>query len=312
VIAAPLLFARGRRPHAIFWLAVSILGLIPVSQIVPLLSLMNDRYLYFPLLGTAGGVALLLSSTPVRWRAAGAAVALALAVPLGVASFERTRAWASSITLWADAAAKSPRDATVWYGLGLARDNAGDVDAAIRAYERALEVRPDHVDALYNLALAHVARGELAEARRALQRLLAASPAAPDATQLLGHVLYCQGDFPGALAVYELVERRAPGNPDALNYASLAASAAGNRVQGEAFLAEALRRGGDRARLLVARASLESLAHREAPALAYLEAAVQAGYKDVEALRQDRDLAFVRESAGFGRLVERMKREPTH
>jgi hypothetical protein len=42
-----------RRKDLFFWFSLFFIGLLPVSQIVSIVSLMNDRYLYFPLLGVA-------------------------------------------------------------------------------------------------------------------------------------------------------------------------------------------------------------------------------------------------------------------
>jgi protein O-mannosyl-transferase len=298
-LAAPLVVGGVQRRQIAFWTAVSILGIVPVSQIVPLASLMNDRYLYFPLVGIAGVLAAFVSSAPQGFRVPlGVALVLA-ALALGVASSSRTSAWADSVTLWEDAAAKNPRDPMIQYGLGLAHDNAGNLGAAIRAYDRALQINSDYVDPLYNMGLAHLLRGELPEARVALERLVTINPRLGDATRLLGHVLYCQGEFSRAARVYEIAAQMSPRDPEVLNYLSLAMANAGDAAASRAAFDEAIQRGGDRAQLLVARASLESLARREAPALTFLEAAIAAGYADIESLRHDRELEYVRASPRF-------------
>ncbi|HEY6009546.1 MAG TPA: hypothetical protein VIU40_14570, partial [Geobacteraceae bacterium] len=78
------LFRRDRR--LAFWLLFAALAILPVSQFVPLVTLMNDRYLYFPLLGVAavcgGAVTFLVDRFPGRGRRGVAAAALLLCLPL--------------------------------------------------------------------------------------------------------------------------------------------------------------------------------------------------------------------------------------
>ena len=46
------LFRRNRQLFC--WFAIFFIGLLPVLQIVPIVTLINDRYLYFPMVGAAG------------------------------------------------------------------------------------------------------------------------------------------------------------------------------------------------------------------------------------------------------------------
>jgi hypothetical protein len=53
LIMALGIFLYHRKRDLLFWLVLFFIGLLPVSQIVPIVTLMNDRYLYFPMLGAA-------------------------------------------------------------------------------------------------------------------------------------------------------------------------------------------------------------------------------------------------------------------
>ena len=53
LIMALGIFLYHCRRDLLFWLALFFIGLLPVSQIVPIVTLMNDRYLYFLMLGAA-------------------------------------------------------------------------------------------------------------------------------------------------------------------------------------------------------------------------------------------------------------------
>lgn len=187
VLATALLalgeYLRRRRRKLLFWYATFFLGLLPVSQVVPLLTLMNDRYLYFPMLGAAGfAAAALLGGNADREILAGPAGRRALAVAavagtaLAVAAHARTAAWHDGVALWTDAAEKEP----CGYAqdkLGLTLLSLGRIDEAIAACSRAREVEPGYVEALNCLGVAHARRGDLDSAGRMFATLLEARPA---------------------------------------------------------------------------------------------------------------------------------------
>ena len=60
-------------------------------------------------------------------------------------------------------------DAITWFNIGVASQDLGDGDAAIRAYERALELSPRFSDARYNLASLHEERGDVSLALQHLR-----------------------------------------------------------------------------------------------------------------------------------------------
>jgi len=68
-----------------------------------------------------------------------------------------------------------------WYDLGLARSERGDVDGAIEAYERALQLRPDMHRASENLASLYVAQDQSSRAIRLWERIVELQPAAAGA-----------------------------------------------------------------------------------------------------------------------------------
>ena len=86
---------------------------------------------------------------------------------------------------------------------------------AIDAFERALVLDPDHVDALYNGALALRAAGRYEEASRFYVRILAIQPGAVDALVGLGVSLALQGRLDEAEVPLRDALRRAPGREDA-------------------------------------------------------------------------------------------------
>lgn len=75
----------------------------------------------------------------------------------------------------------APNSATVWYNLGEALKLRADVDGAIRAFERTLDLDPAHQEASVGLARVYASIGLTADAESALRAVLARDPACSDA-----------------------------------------------------------------------------------------------------------------------------------
>jgi tetratricopeptide (TPR) repeat protein len=76
------------------------------------------------------------------------------------------------------------------------------LDAAERAFEEALAIAPDFVNARYNLALVLMQRGHLDRAEAILAELTAARPVDRDFRFAHGHVLFLQARFAEAVAEF--------------------------------------------------------------------------------------------------------------
>lgn len=148
---AVALASRRRWPWLGFALAWSLLQLAPTQSLVPRLDLANDRHLYLVLPGAAMAVVVALAST-VGARLAAAGV-LGLALVLATATRARNEDYRSELALWQATVAASPGKARAWSNLGWARQQAGDLDGARRAYACALARDPGHRQAAINLSL---------------------------------------------------------------------------------------------------------------------------------------------------------------
>jgi tetratricopeptide (TPR) repeat protein len=168
--AALLLFRRERQ--LFFWLALAPLGILPVVQIVPLITLMNDRYLYFPMVGLAPFVVLGCERLLERYwpglRRAGIGGGALIVLVLGTVASQRVAVWHDATTLWRDAVPKAPHSFM----------------------------------ANYVLATIEVKAGRLAQARPLLETLRAMDPDNPKVTEVWGHFYYQSGDMERAAAAY--------------------------------------------------------------------------------------------------------------
>lgn len=140
----------GRGHWAGFGLLWLFLHLAPTNSLMPRYDLANERHLYLAGIGIYWLLAQALGAALPTQRRRLVAVAL-LALLLGLATVSRNRDYASEVALWSDTVAKSPQNARAYNNLGYAQQLAGRLDAARRAYERALELDPGHPRARRNL-----------------------------------------------------------------------------------------------------------------------------------------------------------------
>lgn len=273
---AGLRWARGRGADRATAAAarLSALGLLwfllllaPTSSVVPLADVVAEHRVYlasfgiFLALAAAAGAA--LARLPAAWRApAGAGAGGIVAAALVLALAARAEVWSSGLSLWTDAAAKSPGKARVQVNLGHVRHQRGDVDGAIEAYRRGIAIGgPGLVKPIvvHNLATALLARGRVEEARQTLflldpptvetfvtmafveieagrldaaagwaARAAALAPGYPRAHEAVGRVAAARGDLLAARDAFRRSAMLLP-DPAALLALGRAEAAAGDR-----------------------------------------------------------------------------------
>lgn len=303
------LYRKDRR--IFFWVAAIPIGLLPVSQIIPLVTMMNDRYLYFPMLGVAacGGYLLdrLLSGSPAGRGRMIATVAALLVALCGIASLQRARVWQNSFRLWEDATAKQPASAVAWYMLGEVRGKGGDLPAAISAEERArslcrgVECRL----VLRKLGELYLQANMADKAGERVGELLRLFPDAAEGHALSGHLGYQSGDMAAAERAYLKALQLDPG-------LVLAKKALGNvylatgrpRLAMEQYTG-VLRQQKQSADLAYVMSCAASLMGNRTLALEYLDEALRLGYNNPDSILRNPELEAIRGEEGFARLMQR-------
>jgi tetratricopeptide (TPR) repeat protein len=84
--------------------------------------------------------------------------------------------WARAITLLKEQTAKDPRSADAFNLLGFSQRNAGDMQAALASYERALALNPNHKGAHEYLGETYLKMNDLPKAQAEQTRLQALCP----------------------------------------------------------------------------------------------------------------------------------------
>lgn len=313
VSCAGVYLFRRQRP-LFFWFALFWIGLVPVSQIIPIATLMNDRYLYFPLLGAAAmagcGVTAGWSSTSTG-KGKGLLLACAglLVLSLAVAAQQRTDVWQDEISLWSDAAHKEPECHVAWFGLGDAQLSRGATEKGVQALNRALVIDPTYGNALHRLALFYMERGELLTARPYLQRLVSHWPGDINGLTALAANYYLAGDLPGAAVYYTQALALQPDSAPILTYLGHVNLGLRQLEPARRYYLDALKIGGSRGEIEYSLACVEALAGRPATAIDYLEAALADGFTDLVRIRSNRELVTLWGKPEFLALQGRIGRE---
>jgi len=135
------------------WLGMGVLWfflhLLPTNSLLPRADIANDRQLYLAMIGPALVVAASLCHYLGKPKAAFAGLVLVLL--LGGTTLLRNQDYRTEVSLWRETASDSPHKARVWNNLGYAYRLAGDTVQARQAYQKALSLDPQDIQARANL-----------------------------------------------------------------------------------------------------------------------------------------------------------------
>ena len=224
VAGLAVLLWRRRRP-LLFWLLLFFIGLLPVSQIVPFVTIINDRYLYLPMIGAApflSDVAFLAFDRARARPILRGAVAVAVALMLGhdvLATYLRVPVWRDDYALWEDAVRTVPESSRAHFQLAHAREMNRDLRGAIEEYQVGLGLAPLPAERFFLggcLERTGALQAALEQYRLALEKL----PTFADARRAMGRVhnnlavdWATHGREGEALPHFEAAAELDPGNP---------------------------------------------------------------------------------------------------
>ncbi len=253
-LAAMTLFAvrtARSRPYVIVGWLWYLITLVPVIGIVQVGSqAMADRYTYIPIIGLfiiiAWGVPDLLArwnsgkagNTSVR-QMAFAAVVVLLALTIRTNSYLHD--WANDITFWRRVAIVCPNSGQGYYNMGIAYAGLGDMDAAVREYEKAVQIEPTFPDANNNLGNILLARGMIAEAMDHYRAELTLNPNHALAHNNLGSAYSRLGKQEEAESEYRRALEIDPDYVDAQNNIAISLAAQGKYAEAVAGFERVLR-----------------------------------------------------------------------
>ncbi|MBU0728417.1 MAG: tetratricopeptide repeat protein [Proteobacteria bacterium] len=114
-------------------------------------------------------------------------------------TYERNSLWLNPVVFWYDCTIKAPQNPRPYNNLGLALAEAGNSDAAIKNYQKALVLKPSFVEAHNNLGIALKNMGIFDEAVLHFRQALIFNHNNAKAHNNLGSLLARQGNYTEAL-----------------------------------------------------------------------------------------------------------------
>lgn len=205
---------------AVSWLFF-FLAILPTMQIIGFSDVIAaDKFVYLPSLGL-----LLMSASFLHWFCAGKNLswrclcAITIVLVLAGAEISATRKylvhWRDTVSLYQYMLTTSRETAKIHNALGNAFDSQGDLDKAAYHYRKALENKPDYIDAHNNLGLALALQEKFGEAASHFREALGINPEYAAAHYNLGLTLQSQGKPDDAIEHFRLSIRIEPGYTEA-------------------------------------------------------------------------------------------------
>ncbi|MBI5675378.1 MAG: tetratricopeptide repeat protein [Nitrospirae bacterium] len=192
IIAGIYLYRLSKRPErrdrcwlrlisfGIFWFFIT---LSPESGVIPIMDLIFEHRVYLPSVGFFMALTAAIGAGLARCENRGiyakkviVFVMLLVVIILSGATYTRNTVWQDNMSLWEDAAEKSPNKARPLHNIGLEYAKQRRTDEAIKAYQAALRLKPDYVACHYDLGVAYIDKGRVDDAIREFQTILKIIP----------------------------------------------------------------------------------------------------------------------------------------
>jgi Flp pilus assembly protein TadD len=215
-LLALALIIRRRWPLLSFSILWYFITLAPTSSIFPLGDLAVERRVYLPSVGVFLIVGMLLERGK-RWLSARTIVAIysLLFLLMGYLTIERNTVWKTEVTLWEDAARKSPNKVRVLNNRAYAYLQKGDLDTAERLFSELVSRFPEYPYGHNNLGTVYQMKGKIKEAIEEFRRAVILRPANPLFRIKLGLAYEKAGLLEKATEEFEVVLKLLPSEPRA-------------------------------------------------------------------------------------------------
>lgn len=221
VIAVVLLVQR-KLPRIVAGLFV--LALLPVLGLTPFYyqyhANVADRYCYIAMAGTGCAVAWILHSVLERLSSQRVVISSAAAVVLAVLAvltFNQTRYWKTSQSLWERELVIDPKSTAAWYNLGMEHVEHQQPDKALTCFARSVEIDPQFARGYINLLLLNRRLGHRDKSDEVARSALQLRGESEDACLALGHAYTQLGRLEKAEQAFREAVRQAPDDADAYN-----------------------------------------------------------------------------------------------
>jgi tetratricopeptide (TPR) repeat protein len=212
--------------YGIIWFFVT---LLPVCHIFPHHELLAEHYLYIPSVGFCLISALLFHSAfkKGKYSVPISICLIVIGLFFSVRIADRNRDWRDGLTFWEKTRKTAPECARVHVNLSEVYANAGRLDDALSAAQKALSINPNHIEGRNNLGTLYERKGMYDEAIAEFKKALALRPRYAKAHLNLGLSYFRTGEKDKAVSHYKQALSIKPYYADAYNYLGVVYSSEG-------------------------------------------------------------------------------------
>lgn len=238
LLAAALALAWRRMPALVLGVTFMIVSLsLTANVLFPIGTIKAERLLYLPSLGWCLGLAAVCVDAPARRRSQLLMLVVVLVSAHAARTWVRNRDWRDESTLFGATVQTSPHSSKAHYNLGIAREDRGDIDAALYHFHEALRIYPPDADAALGLGRVCEKKGKESDALEWYQRATQLNWRLADAHLNAGSIHYKHGDYAAAESAFRAGLESAPRHPRLLVGLALALSGQGSGPEAAAILA---------------------------------------------------------------------------
>jgi tetratricopeptide (TPR) repeat protein len=197
--------AYKRSDGLFFFSAWFFIGLIPVSNIVPINSFIAEHWLYLPAIGifAIAGIGIIkLSDIRPIFKAGSVLISIVLVASYAYLTMERNRDWKDEIAFFKNTLRHRPNNSRLHLNFGNTYAERGMLNEAIKEYKKAVELRPNFAIAYGNIGSVYLEQGRHDEAKEYIEKALKIKPDFPDALYNLGMFYENKGDTNKAEELY--------------------------------------------------------------------------------------------------------------
>lgn len=215
ILAAGLLLLR-KRPLIAFGVLFFYVMLLPVSNIIPTVNIIAERFLYTPSFGLILVVTVLVRDSKNISKSILYPFLATAIILFSIITFNRNVVWSGQYAFWYDVIKKMPGSSGAHYQLAL---NMTDAQKRIEELKTALSLKPDEkwaVLIISALASTYAGTGDYVSASEHYNYLLKYKPDDRATLNNLGIAYYEKGDYQKAKEIFEGLHRHGDQSPKLL------------------------------------------------------------------------------------------------
>lgn len=211
-----ILYSFKKSKFIFFWLSFFLLALSPTLTPFRLNWIVAERYLYLPILGLLAVLTMGLNrlcSIP-KYKQIVYILFVLIIISLSIRTIIRNIDWKNEDNLWIATGKTSPSSPNTHNNLGDVYGRHGDKQAALREFQKAIELKPNYGDAYHNLANTYMELGQIDKALENYQNALKFNPNLWQSYQNIAAIYFQQKKYDLAL---EEIQKAIKLNPKNLN-----------------------------------------------------------------------------------------------